>query len=466
VAYTEADSAAAIRYFYDQYKDQYGMTPGFLSFVFAIGLAESGLDPNAHGDTTLGGTGSWGLFMFYTGGGRGDGVPIEQLLNPYYQSRVNLPILWEAYKKNGGDAAFYGPNRAQFFAQAWYDGQGANYDMIVQRTPSVLAQLDAFRMERPDVFDPGTEFPAPSGMPSSSTRNGLMYPTSARPSSTLLANMGLGGFNPVAAVLGNLSAGDSALLDSLGLAPPVEDQYVTEPWGYDPNYPGAGDFHYGIDYGTGQKSVPVFAPMSGKVIQVGLDDGYGLAIRVQHPDGTTTLYGHLSSASVGVGDTVGTREQIAMSGGGNGDWRDGTSTGFHLHFAVMQDGQWVNPQGWLDEMTPDSVPIQSPSDRIDPDEQFSPYDSSRQEWMSDLFAPAYDPVAAILGGSGMSGGGAYMDPAMEVLAGLGAGPTPGTPMEFESQPLEPVQAMQPFQQQYVEEQVGDPFQSLLDLLPF
>ncbi len=161
--WTANDSINAIRYYYDKYAQQYGMTPGFLQFVFGIAISESNLDPYAHGDTTLGGTGSWGIFQFYTGGGRGTGVPVDQLTNPYYQARVNLPILWQAYQKAGGDAAWNSPNRLGMFTQAYWDGQRGVRSIIDQRAPGVLQQLDSFVGQHPDVFGGGPYTPQMPG---------------------------------------------------------------------------------------------------------------------------------------------------------------------------------------------------------------------------------------------------------------------------------------------------------------
>lgn len=78
---------------------------------------------------------------------------------------------------------------------------------------------------------------------------------------------------------------------------------------------------------------------AGKVVSVGEVKGYGLQVVVDHGDGVTTRYAHLSSADVHPGDTVARGQVIAAAGS------SGRSTGSHLHFEVMTQGQAIDPQG-------------------------------------------------------------------------------------------------------------------------
>lgn len=86
----------------------------------------------------------------------------------------------------------------------------------------------------------------------------------------------------------------------------------------------------GVDLG-GSYGAPIKAAASGEVIvskSSGWNGGYGNYIVIKHPNGTQTLYAHLSSTAVGVGAYVGAGEVI----GGMGS--TGRSTGVHLHFEV------------------------------------------------------------------------------------------------------------------------------------
>lgn len=86
----------------------------------------------------------------------------------------------------------------------------------------------------------------------------------------------------------------------------------------------------GVDLGA-PAGTPVYAAAAGTVIVAkasGYNGGYGNYIVIKHDNGTQTLYGHLSSVSVSVGDTL---EKGARIGGVGST---GRSTGNHLHFEV------------------------------------------------------------------------------------------------------------------------------------
>lgn len=97
-------------------------------------------------------------------------------------------------------------------------------------------------------------------------------------------------------------------------------------------------WHKGIDianHGGG----PILAADSGTVIVASwLDNtGYGNRVMIDHGNGTRTLYGHMSSFSVVVGQTVKRGDKLGMMGS------TGRSTGTHLHFEIRTDKGNMNP---------------------------------------------------------------------------------------------------------------------------
>lgn len=95
--------------------------------------------------------------------------------------------------------------------------------------------------------------------------------------------------------------------------------------------------HKGVDMAA-PSGTTVFAACEGEVLRTGYDaDGYGRFIEVQHPNGMTTLYAHLSRVDVAKGDRVAAEERIGLVGS------TGHSTGPHLHFEVRRDQAQVNP---------------------------------------------------------------------------------------------------------------------------
>lgn len=101
-----------------------------------------------------------------------------------------------------------------------------------------------------------------------------------------------------------------------------------------------GDFHPGIDIGAGYGST-VVAAADGTVILAGWFGGYGNCVIIDHGSGVSTLYGHNSQLLVSEGQHVKRGQAVSLSGS------TGSSTGPHVHFGVMVNGNWVDPMGWL-----------------------------------------------------------------------------------------------------------------------
>jgi murein DD-endopeptidase MepM/ murein hydrolase activator NlpD len=102
-----------------------------------------------------------------------------------------------------------------------------------------------------------------------------------------------------------------------------------------------GTTHYGIDIANA-KGTPIYSVADGVVIEAGPASGFGLWVRVQHNDGTITVYGHVNTITVDQGDKVKAGDQIATMG------NRGFSTGTHLHFEVWSPGgKKINPLPWM-----------------------------------------------------------------------------------------------------------------------
>ena len=103
---------------------------------------------------------------------------------------------------------------------------------------------------------------------------------------------------------------------------------------------GATTFHNGIDIGC-DYGASIIAAADGIVSYVGYFGGGGNTVIIDHGDGLSTLYMHLSSFAVGQGENVSAGDTIAYAGS------TGISTGPHLHFAVRVSGSYVDPGGYL-----------------------------------------------------------------------------------------------------------------------
>lgn len=113
--------------------------------------------------------------------------------------------------------------------------------------------------------------------------------------------------------------------------------YVTSPFGWR-NHPIYHEkrYHSGVDIGASYGATIVAAD-GGTVITAGSVSGYGNCVVINHGNGLTTLYGHMSSIAVSVGQRVSKGQTIGYVGS------TGNSTGPHLHWEVAVNGQRVNP---------------------------------------------------------------------------------------------------------------------------
>jgi murein DD-endopeptidase MepM/ murein hydrolase activator NlpD len=102
-----------------------------------------------------------------------------------------------------------------------------------------------------------------------------------------------------------------------------------------------GVLHAGIDIAN-SIGTPILAAADGVVTDAGPTAGFGAWVKIRHTDGTVTLYGHVNTWLVSVGQRVMAGDQIATIG------NRGNSTGPHLHFSVLRNGtDYIDPVPWL-----------------------------------------------------------------------------------------------------------------------
>ena len=102
-----------------------------------------------------------------------------------------------------------------------------------------------------------------------------------------------------------------------------------------------GALHAGIDL-AGPIGTPIYAVSDGVVVDAGPTAGFGAWVKIRHSDGSVSLYGHVNTWTVQIGQRVFAGDQIATIG------NRGNSTGPHLHFSVLQNGtNYIDPVPWL-----------------------------------------------------------------------------------------------------------------------
>lgn len=118
---------------------------------------------------------------------------------------------------------------------------------------------------------------------------------------------------------------------------PVNGGVISSPYGgrTDPIASGF-EYHHGVDIAL-EYGEPIYAAGAGTVTKAGTNGGYGIFASIDHGNGYQTQYGHMSAVAVKAGQKVAKGEVIGFVG------NTGYSTGPHLHFEVLSDGQTIDP---------------------------------------------------------------------------------------------------------------------------
>ena len=135
------------------------------------------------------------------------------------------------------------------------------------------------------------------------------------------------------------TAKNYGMIGDLRPANPTSAQFhINSPFGYrvNPFDSSKREFHNGLDL-KGTPADTVYALYGGKVIYAGIKGGFGNMVIVDHGEGLSSLYGHMSSISVNVGDYAAQGSVLGFVGS------TGRSTGPHLHLGVYINGQPRDP---------------------------------------------------------------------------------------------------------------------------
>lgn len=139
---------------------------------------------------------------------------------------------------------------------------------------------------------------------------------------------------------GGSSSGGGSATGTGNLVWPSYCTYITSRQG-PRTHPVTGEYknHGGTDVGASYGSA-IYAADSGRVVESsdGWNGGYGNYVMIDHGNGMQTLYAHMSSRAVSVGQTVSRGQTIGYVGS------TGMSTGPHLHFEMYVNGARINPQ--------------------------------------------------------------------------------------------------------------------------
>ena len=140
---------------------------------------------------------------------------------------------------------------------------------------------------------------------------------------------------------GGSSGGTGGSSGGGGWLVPCSYTSITSPFGYrTAPTSGASSYHQGVDLDTGTGD-PVVATRAGIVTVAGYGSAAGNYVQINHQDGFSSIYMHLSSYCVSSGQIVSAGQLIGRTGA------TGVATGDHLHFGIPYNGVYVNPCNYV-----------------------------------------------------------------------------------------------------------------------
>ncbi len=116
---------------------------------------------------------------------------------------------------------------------------------------------------------------------------------------------------------------------------------LTSPFGYrEAPTEGASTYHQGVDL-AGPEGTPIYASRGGRVSAAKYSNSAGYYVSINHGDGFSSIYMHMTNYVVSAGQTVTQGQLIGYMGS------TGISTGSHLHFGISYNGTYVNPVSYV-----------------------------------------------------------------------------------------------------------------------
>lgn len=118
---------------------------------------------------------------------------------------------------------------------------------------------------------------------------------------------------------------------------PCSYRYLSSPFGLrESPTTGASTYHQGVDLAA-PKGTPVYAARSGVVTRAGYSSSAGYLVSINHGDGYSSVYMHMTTYVVSVSTAVSAGQLIGYVG------NTGIATGYHLHFGIAYNGSYINP---------------------------------------------------------------------------------------------------------------------------
>lgn len=122
---------------------------------------------------------------------------------------------------------------------------------------------------------------------------------------------------------------------------PCSYKKLTSPFGFrDTGIAGASTYHQGVDL-SANSGTPIVASRGGTVTVATYSNNAGYYVTINHGDGFSSIYMHMSNYIVSAGQKVNQGQTIGYVG------KSGIASGYHLHFGIAQNGAYVNPCNYV-----------------------------------------------------------------------------------------------------------------------
>ena len=140
---------------------------------------------------------------------------------------------------------------------------------------------------------------------------------------------------------GGASSGTTVTPSSGGWQRPCSYTYVSSAFGNrEAPTAGASSYHQGIDLAA-PKDTPIYASRAGTVTRATYGNAAGYYVSINHGDGYSSIYMHMTNYVVSAGQSVSQGQLIGYVG------KSGVATGYHLHFGISYNGVYVNPASFI-----------------------------------------------------------------------------------------------------------------------
>lgn len=165
-----------------------------------------------------------------------------------------------------------------------------------------------------------------------------MATATTAPPATTAPNVNISGGNTSS---GGTSSGGSSAPSSSGWRVPCSYKYMSSAFGPRTSpTAGASSYHQGVDLAA-DAGTPIYASRGGTVTTATYSNSAGYYVTINHGDGFSSIYMHMTNYIVGAGQSVSQGQCIGYVG------KTGIATGNHLHFGISYNGAYVNPCSYV-----------------------------------------------------------------------------------------------------------------------